>query len=573
MISVDALRKSGHVRLHMGPAQAASRPADRRDDAGDVDRVPPHVRNAVLAVVLLSAALIRLRLASVPLERDEGEYAYAGQLLLQGVAPYQLVYNMKFPGVYYAYSVILALFGQTPWGIHVGLLLMNAATTPLLFLLARRWVGERAALFAAAAFAVLSLDRWIMGVWAHATQFVILPAVAGLLVLTRALDSRRRATFFGAGALLGTSVLMKQHAIVFVPLGLAMTLWRELRSADASRADAWRRAMVFAAGAAAPLVLLVAVLSVQGVLGRFWTWTFGYARDYVSEVSWTQAWPHLVAGLRSVTVATWPMWAIAAFGLLALWLTPWRRGARGFVTTFFFTSFLATCPGFYFREHYFIVMLPVVAMLAGVGIVSVEHLFATRVPQRAASIAAIGLFAAAVLLYAVRERDYLGSMSAGDVSRARYGRNPFIEAPEIGRYIERHTSAGDRIAVIGSEPEICFYARRRSATGYIYMYPLMERQPRAPRMQEQMIEEIERARPEFVVFVTTPTSWLARPDSDRHILEWANRYLTECYDVVGVAERPANGSPEFRWDAEATGYQPQTPNVVYTLRRKPNAPC
>ena len=38
-------------------------------------------------------------------------------LILQGFPPYQLAYNMKFPGTYYAYSLILAAFGQTAWGI------------------------------------------------------------------------------------------------------------------------------------------------------------------------------------------------------------------------------------------------------------------------------------------------------------------------------------------------------------------------------------------------------------------------------------------------------------------------
>jgi hypothetical protein len=53
-----------------------------------------------LCIVILFFASIRLRLRDVPLERDEGEYAYAGQLILQGIAPYQLAYNMKFPGTY-----------------------------------------------------------------------------------------------------------------------------------------------------------------------------------------------------------------------------------------------------------------------------------------------------------------------------------------------------------------------------------------------------------------------------------------------------------------------------------------
>jgi hypothetical protein len=78
--------------------------------------------------------LIRIRLLAIPLERDEGEYAYAGQLMLRGIPPYQLAYNMKFPGVYAAYALIISIFGQTNVGIHLGLLIANMATILIVFL-------------------------------------------------------------------------------------------------------------------------------------------------------------------------------------------------------------------------------------------------------------------------------------------------------------------------------------------------------------------------------------------------------------------------------------------------------
>src|SRR6266404_3463270 len=80
---------------------------------------------AVVGLVILLFAGIRWRVREMPLERDEGEYAYAGQLILQGIPPYQLAYNMKLPGTYAAYAAILRVFGSTPAGIHAGLLLGN----------------------------------------------------------------------------------------------------------------------------------------------------------------------------------------------------------------------------------------------------------------------------------------------------------------------------------------------------------------------------------------------------------------------------------------------------------------
>ena len=42
---------------------------------------------AIVLVIIFFAAMVRIRLLDIPLERDEGEYAYTGQLLLQGIPP------------------------------------------------------------------------------------------------------------------------------------------------------------------------------------------------------------------------------------------------------------------------------------------------------------------------------------------------------------------------------------------------------------------------------------------------------------------------------------------------------
>ena len=107
-------------------------------------------------------------------------------------------------------------------------------------------------------------------------------------------------------------------------------------------------------------------------------------------------------------------------------------------------------------------------------------------------------------------RRALRARARPDLARLIYGRNPFPESVPIARYLREHTAPGDRVAVVGSEPQIYFYAGRRSATGYIYTYPLMELQPYATAMQQAMIREIESADPRYVVFVRAVGSWLVR---------------------------------------------------------------
>ena len=168
----------------------------------------------LLALLVFGVTLaIRIRLLGIPLERDEGEYAYAGQLMLQGIAPYKLAYNMKFPGTYAAYAVIMSIFGQTIAGIHLGLLLLNAATIVLIFFLGRRLVNSTAGIAAAATYAVLSLSPSVLGLASHATHFVMLPVVGGLLLLLNQSDRHAFRRLFGSGLLFGLGLLMKQPAV------------------------------------------------------------------------------------------------------------------------------------------------------------------------------------------------------------------------------------------------------------------------------------------------------------------------------------------------------------------------
>jgi len=211
---------------------------------------------AVVGLVILLFAGIRCRVREMPLERDEGEYAYAGQLILQGIPPYQLAYNMKLPGTYVAYAAILRTFGETAAGIHVGLMVVNGLTTVMVFFLARRLYGDLAAATAAASFALLSTSEGVLGLAGHATHFVTFFAVAGLLFLVAARRSEslsnsgfERAnpetllnsgfvstnpetlkTYFAAGVCMGLAFLMKQPGAIFILFGaqeLVCSGWRD----------------------------------------------------------------------------------------------------------------------------------------------------------------------------------------------------------------------------------------------------------------------------------------------------------------------------------------------------------
>ena len=170
-------------------------------------------------------------------------------------------------------------------------------------------------------------------------------------------------------------------------------------------------------------------------------------------------------------------------------------------------------------------------------------------------------------------RHYLFRIGETELIRSLYQENPFLESPEVARYLAAHTTPDDRIVVLGSEPQIYFYSDRKSATGYIYAYPLMEPQPYASQMQDEMRREVEAARPLYLVLLDLPASWGSRPGSDTRILTWAVDYATRCYDRVGVAEMQATGGTRVMWDADQATFQPGKKPLMMTFRRKAGDVC
>lgn len=526
----------------------------------------------VLALILFFAVAIRIRLLQIPLERDEGEFAYMGQLMLQGIPPYQLAYNMKLPGIYGAYALVMAIFGQTIAGVHLGLMVVNAIAVVLLFLLTRRLFDDIVAVVAAACYAMLSVSPSVLGTSAHATQFIVPLVLGGTILLLRANDSGKYKGLFLSGFLYGLAFMMKQHAIFFVAFAVTFSVWTVIRTHpfDLKRLVAWSIALTLAS--AVPFIVSCALLYGAGVFSKFWFWTFHYASQYVSEIPLSEVKQSFMRFAPKAINPWGLLWVIAGIGLTAIF---WNEKARAnwfFLIGFSLFSFLSVCPGFFFRSHYFVTLLPAVALLAGVAISAMMRFLSDRKLPYPVQILPIFAIAVALVGPTVILGDFFFRATPVQACRMMYGGNIFPESIEIAEYIKNHSMKDDKIAILGSEPQIYFYADRKSATGYIYVYGLMEPQDYASKMQSELEEEVEKARPKYIVFVNSSTSWVVRPNSDKKIFVWAQIYLDMHYRITGFLDLGQYGNSRTYWDDEARRHRPTSPFNVFVFERKEKQP-
>jgi hypothetical protein len=517
----------------------------------------------LFGVTVAAVLFARIRLLGLPLERDEGEYAYMGQVLLHGIPPYKLAYSMKFPGTAIVYAVLMSIFGESINGIHLGLILINLLTAGLIFFLGRELLGQLGGIAAASAYCVLSLMPYVLGQAAHATHFVAMFSVAGAFLLLRALDRRSKMLIAASGCTFGFALLMKQPGLFFVIFG-SVYLFRRDWHAQLRAREIISRNLIFVIGASAPFLVTCLALWNAGVFEKFWFWTIKYAGQYGNQVSIGEGLQIFANYFWAALGSAWPIWAVAAIGLIVYIINPTLRTRAGFLITFTFFSALAVCPGFYFRPHYFILLLPAVSLLAGAALVAALN--GLRISAHTVRTAIILLFALCLGWPLWSEADFFFGRPLAEANRMVNGTNPFPESVKIGEYIRTQSSPSDTIAVLGSEPQIYFYSKRYSATGYIYTYGLMEPQPYAHQMQQEMIREIETARPKFLVLVIVNKSWLAGRDSDQSIFRWVDTYCDANYEEVGLVNISDRGTDYYFSGRPAN--VPPTAEHILIYRRK-----
>ena len=175
-----------------------------------------------LAGIILFIAAIRIPLLGIPFERDEGEYAYTGQLMLQGIPPYQLAYSMKFPGTAAMYALVMAVFGETPAGIHLGVMCLTTLTALMLYWLGKKILDPTAGMVAATTYAVMAAAPDMLGLEGHATQFAALFVTGAVCLLWKARQEIHWLPIAASGFAFGLAVLMKQHAALIAVWALVV---------------------------------------------------------------------------------------------------------------------------------------------------------------------------------------------------------------------------------------------------------------------------------------------------------------------------------------------------------------
>ena len=464
-----------------------------------------------LALALLPVLVLAIRWASfLPsvIDWDESLYLLQAREWLRGNWPFSGVWDMHPLGAPAAIAAAFLIFGESLETVRLLGAICVISTGYALIALTRvagapRRVGYAAALL----YAAHSLQ---LGGLASNTEILFAPLIVSSLALALAAGPPWP-RLVGMGLLIGCALLIKQVVTPEGCLAFAIFAWPLLR--------ARRWGMLFATAAAYAALCLLPTALVAGIYalrGEFGIW---FESTILAPLQYASGRIALELMFWRMTIAALALRWLLVLLIPALWLggrDPVLRRLTWLGLAWLGTAMLAVAgPGFFFL-HYFLILIPPLALLGAIG----AHSFAQFVGlarARVALAAIIAVTAADLMAVDVTHRLQRGfSMGTPDTPR------------RMAALMNDELQPGDTIFVPNYQPVVYFLTQARLPTRFPFPVHLTGSFANLAGVDtDAEVARILASRPRFIVL--DRTEWFAMRPSAMSMLTEA---LEEGYELA-----------------------------------------
>ena len=515
---------------------------------------------ATIVLIAIIFTMLRAPLLEIPLERDEGEYAYIAQGMHRGELPYSDIFNQKPPGVFLQYRLALSLFGESTESIHFLLHLWNALTSILIFLWLYEMFDRQVAVLATTLYVCLSANASVLSQASNTEILMLLPTVFAAWMAWRAFGKNSLLYFWLVGIGVGLACLFKQvSAVLFIWLIALLAIHQ------CSSKQKLQYLCMASFGATLPWVPIIAYYIAVGEINELVDSVLLHNLRYATALSIEEGWHRLKNALSMQAVSFGFAWI--SFFYIFFPTSVYRR-ERLWITLLAITSFMGVSIGLYYRPHYFIQLLPALCAGAGLGISSWINRYSNHSHRTFARVAALILI---VIPPVISNWNLLWADTGQEKSRLLYGCSLFRDSEYIANRIRSVSNIDDTIFILGSEPQILFYANRKSATRYIFLYPLSGNFPDVRKRQLQAMQEIRNSDPKVIVLVNIIGSLFSGESTnfgDSTLLHETYKLIQNKYIIDGVGvETMDTNCTRFHTGPEAASWYVKNSNQAFQSAR------
>jgi hypothetical protein len=469
--------------------------------------LPEESKNRVYKyyILILIAGLIISSVSLIyPFGRDQGIYAYAGKLILEGKIDYKYSYNLRPPAIHYTYALGELIFGNSMSGMRIFEMIWQLLTSLIIFSIILKLSGSgKAGVFGSIFYLFLyfRLDYW------HTlqTESFMNFFIAGSVLILISNWKREFIPLLISGLFMGITLLFKSTILLFVVLLILSLVF--LKRKD----NGFKKSVIYIAGIAFVFVLCIAYYFYNDAFNYLWEIQFVQIPMYAKIGYLNETKEFILSNV--FRMFTYSVYAPLIFFSVILIILKIKKKEFGFnaalLASWFIAALFSIIIQWKFFYYHFILLLPPLTIIIFSYCQYLLNLFIKVNKKIVFAFASI-----VIILYALfAGKSFFSKYS--DLADIILKRNTLQEKYiklgitqdsvytinkiyEITDYIKQNTKVKDKIFVWGIEPIIYYLSGRDCVSRFIYNTPLYWRGNNLS-YQNEFIKSLKETNPELIL--------------------------------------------------------------------------
>jgi 4-amino-4-deoxy-L-arabinose transferase-like glycosyltransferase len=453
------------------------------------------MKHSLIILVVVALLLGATTLAYPRTGMDTSNFTLVAQTIVHGGMPYRDTWDLKGPGIFYAYAVPVSMFGQNQIALRAFEIPWQLATALAVFAIGARIYGRNAGLLSGLLYLIVyySQNFPMLG---QPDGLLSLPLALSMLWLLRALEDDRFLDWCLVGTSVGVATLFK------LPFGLigvlmiiaAVTLRRQGLN------QSLRRLSALAVGFIAPILLCAIYFQAKGALWDLVATQFLVAPQHALL---NQDGHYIGCMLHNLnTIARVPLGTLVLLSLVPVFFSAVRKQhmspsvklvlgwfAVGLVVLFIHGEFV----GYHYEPLY----APLAILTAGV----LHSAYAAGWNARKVT-SWLAVSSILVLLICV---SYVVRLNVVYEWQTIHGRRPANEWDAVSTYLKQHTNPGDSVFVWGLRSAIYLETGLKPASRFLDTVHVAI-PPKGVDYRGIFLKEFQSSQPKYFILHTIPIS-------------------------------------------------------------------
>lgn len=474
-----------------------------------------------LVILLIGAAIGSISL-TYPYGRDQGIYAYAGKLLLEGKMNYRYVFDLKPPGIHFLFAFIQLIAGEQMLSARFFDIVWQSFTGIFIFLIAFRLTGSKAHSLTSAFLYILlyfRLDYW------HTLQtdgsLNLLFAISVLLLLL-SYEHHSFLKIFSSGILFACALLFKYTIISFLPLLFIcfLLLTKELFSLRL------KNILVYSLGMLLPVISVMLLYYFSGSINELVDIQFVQTPLYTRIAYETESAKFITDHIiRLFTYSVYsPLILLSVIALIIAVVKKKIDFVNLLLFAWIFSTIFSLIIQWKFYYYHFLVIIPPVAIgtVYGLSLIKESFKFKPALNKFAFIILILGFTLFAFKPYIQNYSTLNDYISGKQTLNEVYIKNGFTsdsvfmisKTLKVVEQVKQDTNPDDGIYVWGFDPLVYYLSGRKCVSRFIYNFPLLWKAENSSFRNEFMNEIVMKNPKVIIIAKNDPLQFISGYNED-----------------------------------------------------------